>query len=83
MTVFFFAKRLNSLSTDNLRGSVVGRAAAGSEEVSIGHDVRETEISNLDIVVLIEKEIFRLQISETLYYEPGEGNFKVQDTTRA
>ena len=45
-----------------LGSSVIGRAAAGSQELSVCHHVGQPEIRDLDIEVLIQQQILRLKI---------------------
>ena len=48
---------------DHLGRSVVGGAAGRVQKVAVLEPVRETEIGNLDVVVLVQKKVFRLQVT--------------------
>lgn len=43
--------------------SVVGAATAGLQEVTITHDVGQTEVSNLDVHLCVQQQVFGLQVS--------------------
>ena len=47
----------------NLGGCVIGAAAARGQEVSVGYDIRESKVTDLDVVVLVEKNIFRFEVA--------------------
>lgn len=44
------------LSADDLGRGVVGTTARCLEEVTIGHDIGQTKVTDLDIVVLVEQQ---------------------------
>lgn len=50
------------LSPYNLRSRVVWAAATCTQEVAIRHDIRKAKVRNFDIVLGIEKDVFRLEI---------------------
>ena len=50
------------LATNDLGCRVVGTAAARLEEIPVGHDVAQPKVGNLDIQVLVQKQIFWFQI---------------------
>ena len=43
------------LSTNDFGRGVVGTAAAGLEEISVRHNIAQTEVGNLDIEVVVEQ----------------------------
>ena len=51
------------LAINDLGSRVVGRAAAGFQEVTVGHDVAQAEIGNLDIEVVVKQQILGLEIA--------------------
>lgn len=46
----------DSLATDDLRCGVIGASARCFEEVPVRHDVRQPKVSNLDVVLIIQKQ---------------------------
>mmetsp|Transcript_7285 Transcript_7285/g.26071 ORF Transcript_7285/g.26071 Transcript_7285/m.26071 type:complete len:273 (+) Transcript_7285:1135-1953(+) len=48
---------------DDLGRRVVGRAARGAQERAILHHVRQAEVSDLDVVVLVQQQVLRLEVS--------------------
>ncbi|PLN78809.1 hypothetical protein BDW42DRAFT_174170 [Aspergillus taichungensis] len=51
------------LAGDDLGGGVVGAAAAGLEEVAVGHDVAEAEIGDLDVFLAVDEEVLGLEVA--------------------
>ena len=49
-------------TTNNFRGGVVGTSATRFEEVAVLDLTRETEVGNLDIQVVVEQDVFWLEI---------------------
>ena len=50
-------------STDDLRRGVIGTPAAGLEEVAVLDLVRESEVGNLHVQVVVEEDVLRLQVA--------------------
>ena len=51
------------LSRHHLGGSVVWAATRGTQELSVCHEVAQSKVGNLDVVLSIEKQVLRLQVS--------------------
>lgn len=48
---------------NNFWSGVIGRATTGAQKFTICHHIRKAEICNFDIQILIQKQVFRFQIS--------------------
>ena len=51
------------LPADDFGSGVVWRSARSLKEVTVGHDVAEAEVGNLDVQVRVEEQVFWLQIA--------------------
>uniref|UniRef100_A0A1I8I6A6 ABM domain-containing protein n=1 Tax=Macrostomum lignano TaxID=282301 RepID=A0A1I8I6A6_9PLAT len=51
------------LAGDYLRGGVVRAAAAGAQELAIGHDVGEAEVRDLHIQIGVQQQVLRLEVA--------------------
>ena len=51
------------LARDHLGRCIVGATAAGFQEIAIRHDIAETKVGNLDILIGIDEQVFWLQIT--------------------
>ena len=49
-------------TTNNFRGGVIGASATRFEEVAVFDLTRETEVGNLDVQVVVEQDVFWLEI---------------------
>jgi len=51
------------LSANNFRCCIIWTSTARLEEIAVCHDVTEAEVGNLDVHVLVQKQVLRLEIS--------------------
>ena len=51
------------LARDDLGGGVVGAAAAGAKKLPVQHHVGEAKVGDLDVEVLVEEEVLRLEVA--------------------
>ena len=79
MPTVVYALTSIQLPRNDFRCSIVGATTTSTQKFSIFHQIAETKVSNLDLTVRVQKEVFWFKITVDYFVTGREGGREEMD----